>query len=293
MLSDQIRDTAAGIVHYENADIPLRIKQYAIEGKVTRRIIPHWHDDFELVQVLNGALEYVINDDCLIMQKGDFLFVNSRVMHMSARHGEGRVDARCLLFQPRLLSPNPLVQSSFIEPIWENSPFEYIFFPRNTEESGMILSLMNEIYAAKEENRTAYEMEVIGHLHQILAIIYRYTRKISPHIDQRSPAADSRKSMLSFIYHRYMDKISLEDIAGAGHVSKHRCCELFKEMLGYTPVEYLNIFRLEMAARILVSTDRSVQDVANTCGIESSAYFIKMFRERFHMTPKEYRRTAH
>ena len=80
---------------------------------------------------------------------------------------------------------------------------------------------------------------------------------------------------------------------GGTCVSKHRCCELFKNMLGYTPVEYLNIYRLEMAARILTSTDRSVQDVANTCGIESSAYFIKMFRQRFHMTPKEYRKSVH
>ena len=287
-----IWDMAAGIVHYENAAIPLRIKEYTVQDESEERGIPHWHDDFELVQVLDGICEYAINEDVILLQKGDFLFVNPRVMHRSHKYSDNPMSARCLLAQAKILSANQMIQEQYIEPVADSSLFAYLYFPRNTEEAGECLRWMDLIYAAKNSQKPGYELEALAGLHGIMACIYRTAAHISPAHFQRSDTADLEKKMLSYIYQRYREKISLADIAGSAPVSVHRCCEIFRKQLGYTPIEYLNFYRLQVAARTLHASEKSIQEIAGDCGFESAAYFTKLFRERFHMTPKEYRKQA-
>jgi len=285
-----IWDMAAGIVHYENAEIPLRIKEYTIDDNVEERNIPHWHDDFELVQVLEGVCEYTINEDKIYLQKGDFLFLNTKVMHKSHRYSTSPLRARCLLFQPKILSSNAMIKERYIEPVWVTNPVEYIYFPRNTDETSKCLFWMNEIYNARNKNLPAYELEALAGLHGIMACIYRHISEIAPAIYQKSKTADLEKKMLSFIYQHYKEKITLGDIAAAGNIGKHRCCEIFREKTGYTPIEYLNFYRLQVASRVLLSGDKTIQEIAGGCGFESAAYFTKQFRNQFQQTPKEYRK---
>ena len=281
----------AAIVHYENSNIPLRIKQYtASEGK-ERPWIPHWHDDFELVYILSGTMEYRINDDVLIMSPGDFLFINSREMHYNMRHGEEPVTAQCIIFQPEILSSNLYIQNRFIEPVLVNSPFEYLYYPRNTVQSRKCGDYMQKIVQTKASGENGYELEVIGYLHLLMAVIYRELSPVTLSVQGLSYNTDIQKRMISYIYHNYGNKITLKDIAEAGSVSTHKCCDLFREYMSTTPVDFLNTYRMEVSARLLVSTDQNIISIAQQCGIEQPAYFSKMFKDHYGLTPREYRKS--
>ena len=54
-----------------------------------------------------------------------------------------------------------------------------------------------------------------------------------------------------------------------------------------TPVDYLKNFRLDYAARLLREGAR-VTEVALMAGFSSSSYFVKCFKAKFGMIPKEY-----
>ena len=285
----ELNDTKAGIVHYENTEIPLRVKEYTINTDSRGHNIMHWHDDFELVQVLEGICEYRIEADTILLQPGDFLFVNSRVMHASRRYGDTVLKARCLLFQKSLLCPNPAIEKYYFAPVYEDQPFAYLFFPRHTPEAERCLMIMDDMYLAKQDKRTAYELEIIAGLHEIMVCIYRCISGFVVHAPQRELASETQKAMLSFIYHHCQEKITLADIAESGNVSPRHCCEIFRRTTGCTPMEYVNLYRLELAARMLKGTDDPIQTVAERCGIENAAYFAKQFKDRFHVTPRQYR----
>lgn len=282
---------AATAVHYENHNIPLRIKQYTMAPGAERNLIPHWHDDFELVHILSGTMEYRINDDRLIMSAGDFLFVNAREMHYNRRYGDAPVSAQCILFQPKLLTSNQVIQERYIEPVWINGPFEYLYYPKNTEQAKKYNAIMDRILELKAHGENGYEMEVIGHLHILMYWIYKELTPVTSVHQGLSYNTDIQKKMISFIYHRYSDKITLKDIAAAGNVSTHKCCDLFREYMSTTPVDFLNTYRMEVSTRLLANSDMSIIDIAQHCGIEQPAYFSKMFKDRFGLTPREYRRS--
>ena len=59
------------------------------------------------------------------------------------------------------------------------------------------------------------------------------------------------------------------------------------ELLHMTPTEYLTSIRLQMACRMLAETRESVTDIGHACGLGSSSYFGKTFREHTGYAPLE------
>jgi len=67
-------------------------------------------------------------------------------------------------------------------------------------------------------------------------------------------------------------------------------CRVFRSLIHHSPVDYLNLYRIEQAAYLLDSTDLPVTEVGNRCGFWESSYFTKVFRKYKGTTPAAYRR---
>lgn len=84
-----------------------------------------------------------------------------------------------------------------------------------------------------------------------------------------------------------LDMKSVADMYGFGYESfRHK----FKKICGMSPQEYVIYNRLLCACDLLSDTEKVCTEVAMECGFSDSAQFSKMFRQRFGMTPTEYRR---
>ena len=148
---------------------------------------------------------------------------------------------------------------------------------------------MKKIIQAYHEDPSGCYLEVIACLNHIVYLLYKEFANHNPAVCQITPVGEIEKKMISYIYHHFGDRVRLQDIADAGCVNTHTCCDIFRHYLHTTPIRFLNQFRLEMASRLLVTTDTTIEHISFSCGFDSSAYFIKMFRETYHMTPRVYR----
>lgn len=66
----------------------------------------------------------------------------------------------------------------------------------------------------------------------------------------------------------------------------------FKKYTGMTCVQYINIHRLELAADYLRTKNLPIMDIALEVGFDNISYFNKLFKAKYHATPKEYRATC-
>ena len=98
-----------------------------------------------------------------------------------------------------------------------------------------------------------------------------------------------QKNMVSFIYQHYVEQISLNEIASSGNVSRSKCCLIFKHYLQQSPVDFLNTFRLKTSCNLLRNTEKSITEIAFSCGFNHLSYFSKLFIKNFGCTPREYR----
>jgi len=61
-----------------------------------------------------------------------------------------------------------------------------------------------------------------------------------------------------------------------------------KVLTGMSPVVLIRRFRMEKAARLLLSKSGNITEISNSVGISNPSYFTRCFREQFGMSPKEY-----
>jgi AraC-like DNA-binding protein len=67
----------------------------------------------------------------------------------------------------------------------------------------------------------------------------------------------------------------------------------FHQLIGLSWSDYVRAHRLHLASRRLLETDEQVLAIAENLGFSSASQFGALFKRRFGMTPRDYRRAAH
>ena len=279
------------VVHYERQGLPLYIRTADLEQFTGKRAACHWHDDLEWIHILDGTMNYSVNGRKLPLKVGDSLLVNGRQMHYG--YGEGGCRFLCILFHPSLFGDNQVLRQEYIRPVLENPALEYLYFDGEEEEGRKTGKALRRMAEFKEAGEMAYEMDVIGWMCLLWAEILRKTDVgggVCPAGEREDRAA--QKEMVSFICRHYGEPLSLEAIAAAGHVSRSKCCQIFRKYVGQSPVEFLNAYRLKVGRNLLRDTERNVTEVATVCGFSHLSYFSRQFAAAYGRTPREYRRGA-
>ena len=88
---------------------------------------------------------------------------------------------------------------------------------------------------------------------------------------------------------RYFEPICVGDMAAAAGLSRAHFSRAFRRAYGETPRAYLLTRRLERAAALLRTTDRSIADICLSVGLVSQGSFTTSFTRTFGMSPAAYR----
>jgi AraC-like DNA-binding protein len=88
---------------------------------------------------------------------------------------------------------------------------------------------------------------------------------------------------------RYREPLDVPALARVAHLSAAHFSREFRRAFGETPHRYLLTRRMERAAALLLSTDRSIADICFTVGLQSVGSFTTSFRRTYGRTPTEYR----
>lgn len=94
---------------------------------------------------------------------------------------------------------------------------------------------------------------------------------------------------LALMHRRPAHPWSLADLAREAGLSRSVLAERFRQFMAEPPMTYLTRWRLQLGARILGSTSRSVADVAAEVGYESEAAFNRAFKRSFGVPPARFR----
>ncbi len=246
----------------------------------------HWHDDFEFISVISGYMDYNVNGEIIRINSGEGIIVNSRQLHFGFSEEKKECEFICILLHPMLLCTSQYIDREFVTPILADSSIPYIFLNSSTAWQKKILDILSEIYDCKE--RFSAPLLIQGLFYEIWLLLTENTLKLN-----RKKAKDRNlsvlKDMLFFIQKNYVSKITLEDIAKSGNVSKSTCLVIFKKYLQDTPSNYLIGYRLKKAIELLKKTGMSISEIAFETGFQGASYFSETFKKFYSCTPSEYR----
>lgn len=282
-----IMKDASEIVHYIRPDLPLRIAMGQLALFPNRRALCHWHNDVEFIRILTGSMRYCIGDHTILLQTGDSLFVNTRQLHYGFAGDTQDCTFLCVLFHPTLLNQDCVLYREFVSPILQNTGLPYLHFAAGTSAGAKIAAQLDRIYALQTQGGYGYELTATGTLYELWQCLLPLCASTVLCHEYGDTAL--QKEMVSFIYGHYAEKLTLRDIAAAGHVSKNKCCAIFKQYTQQSPISFLNAYRLEVSRYLLTTTADHITEIALTCGFNSPSYFTKLFLHKYGITPSAYR----
>lgn len=103
-------------------------------------------------------------------------------------------------------------------------------------------------------------------------------------------SSDLAWQIISYISQHFMDDISLTSMAHQLCASPYALSRVFSGTLHMNFNQYLNEMRLEYASHLLRTTDRAITDIFIDSGFSSQATFNRVFKEKYQISPRDYRR---
>lgn len=266
-----------------------RVRLDRFEG----RIAPwHWHRTVELFYIESGMLEYYTPKGKTAFPAGSGGMVNSNILHMTKSNEKFGKNIQLLhIFDTSLIGGEhgSRIEQKYITPIITAPQIELIALYPDDARQKKALDQIRESFALSERD-AGYEMKLRSSLSGIWLELFQTALPMLERKESYNKLNDKLKMMMIYIHEHYAEKMTVAEIAAAAFSSERECFRGFRQCLHMTPVEYIHSYRLRMACHMLANSTEKITLIGHACGLGSSSYFGKIFREYFGCTPLEYRR---
>jgi len=157
----------------------------------------------------------------------------------------------------------------------------------NPKIAQLILSLLDEL----RYKRPFYLLSVRGFLLSLLTELARSAESGETLV----PASVGAQNLvildaLHYVTTHYGEEIRVQKLAEVCHISETHFHRVFREIMSLSPMEYVNIVRVEMACNMLRSSDYSMKTVARRSGYTTMTTFNRNFRRVTNCSPLQWKK---
>ncbi len=244
----------------------------------------------DLLNLLIDGKEYTAED-------GSVYFVAPGQLHLMGS-AAGDVDYYTLLFPLEFISffsRMILWNGNFFFPPCGTTPSPFpVNFQRITTQQTKASVLLDQIINANSDriatNQKNGYQKPAWHPHPASETCASHCRTESVLSQPYQKSTSSlQKELLSYIQQNYCFRISLHDLAGHFHMSEKYISRYFREHFQLTLSQYITYLRLSHAKHLLETTSLSITETALQSGFPNVSYFIRTFKNTFHVPPLQYR----
>lgn len=262
-------------------DLPISsLSQYALK-KYTREQASL----FCIFCVLDGQIEIAVNDSGFRVYKtNDIVIISPQNQYSMKSEYRNQILAMKLIpsFVEKYIGPEYfIVCDSTIEP------------NRNYLHIKKVLSNI----ALKYSNfMPYYELSVYSMLFELLDILKReFSLCLMDTANEKKKDKQELRilEIKEYIMSNYQKDIGLTSLAEHLHLSPQYVSKIFKENFSLRFNQYVNSYRIQLAEREIKYSEMNITDIAMNNGFQNIALFNKYFRERYKLSPKEYRKRYH
>ncbi|MCI8417802.1 MAG: AraC family transcriptional regulator [Lachnospiraceae bacterium] len=254
----------------------------------------HRHNYVEMVYMYQGKTTHILEGkEQVVLGQGDLLFLNQNVVHEILPASEEDIGINFLV-QPeffdtafRMVEDESLLRDFLVNILTRSSDTSIYLYFQARDVLPVQHLLENMIWSL------VYRQEYRRNINQItMGLLFMHLVNSSSKIlfgNQNQFDQERVARTLAYIESHY-PRAALEELCQELHQSPSQLSKFIKKHTGHTFKQLLQTKRLNQAVFLLTTTELSVSDIIAAVGYDNTSYFYRVFQERFHMTPGEYRR---
>ena len=252
----------------------------------------HTHNYIEVIYMCCGSTHHIINDEDVILQQGELLFLSQNATQEIYPAGEEDIAVNFIVLPEffeyglNMMEPEENQLRSFVIDCLkgEREAAGYLHFkvtdvlPVQNLVENLIWTLWN-----KQPNKRRTNQATMGLL---FLQLMNCTEKLVT--DEGAGQQKLMISVLSYIENNYKEG-ELTELANSLHYDVYWLSREIKNRTGKTYTELIQAKRLGQAAYLLSATGLSVAEVSEAVGYDNISYFHRIFQKKYGTTPRKYR----
>jgi len=148
---------------------------------------------------------------------------------------------------------------------------------------------INGLIDRMTQNDIASCLHLSSDMHLIFNTVYLSIHE-KDKADIKHNGANDVRAAVEYIENHYFQPITVDDMIQDLPVSKYHFIRCFSRTMGIAPYSYLTNYRINVSKTLLRSTDKSVSEIAESCGFPDTSNFIAHFKKHTGQRPLQYRR---
>lgn len=252
----------------------------------------HRHNYIEVLYVCEGTLTNVIDGRVVVVGAGELLFLNQYTRHEILPAGEHDIAINLMILPEffdvayNMIGSNNVLVNFLANILRQNEERgEYLHF--KVSEVLQIQNLMeNIIYSVVTGKGGQNKIN-----QTTMGLIFLYLLDSVQYVEMRLP--NQYENMIAMTTLDYIEQkyrtATLTELCQEVHLPMHTLSKMIKKTTGFNFKELLQRKRLNKAVELMCETNISVNDIIAAVGYENNSYFHRVFKERYHMTPRAFR----
>lgn len=251
-------------------------------------VTTHWHEEAEFTLITEGQALYHIDLAEYPVEAGDLLFIPPLVLHSISLQEYPKISSETYVFHMNFLGGNStdICSTRYLTPLM-NQEFSmpYLIKPEHPVYASLrkIFNQINSLYGAAVPG---YELALKSLFLQTIFLLLQYSKRNLS--SDTGTSSDKLKQVLDYIEVHYAENITISELAKLCYFSDYHFMRFFKKHMNMTCVEYINNLRLEKSVELFEHGNTSILDVSLSTGFHNLSYFHKVFKRKYHMTPKSF-----
>ena len=261
------------ILHKRHFDLQFSIRFEVVED-VNFYSPFHWHNHIEILYVLEGKIDFKVEQRKYLLTEGEMIIINSEIIHSSKLCGH----ARYILLQ---------VPLSAFEGVYDEIENVVLKEKPTNEESEKLFSYLLLMLKSVDDQRQENKIKFISLLYDFF-----YLQLTSYKVEQKKSGMSSYyginriSPIMAYVEKEFRNKITLSEVAEILNVTPEHMCRLFKKYTDMTFNEYLMSLRISAFYQMLQNTNQKISVILEECGITNYKVFIREFKKTFGKTPE-------
>ncbi len=279
-----------------HGDFLLPIMKYHCRIPEHFTLLPlHWHEEMEFTLIQEGTALYHINLESYEVKAGDLIIITPFILHDIHQNPSSSMTSDTFVFNLSMLNLKTPDACSikYLAPIFDSQyTFPYIV---RSKDAGYprLLALFHQLNLLYTEQKEGFELGIKATLFEFFSVLFSEgLAQKNYHVTLNNSHPEKLKLVLDYIGQNLSKPLTIKELASICHFSDYYFMNFFKKYTGMTCVQYINTQRLELAADYLHTKNLPIMDIALEVGFDNISYFNKLFKAKYHTTPKEYRSTC-
>ncbi len=252
----------------------------------------HYHNCMEIGMCVSGHGRVYVGKQEWLFSEGSIV-----VVAQGTRHSQQNEDYRMthwlylLVHEERLLRDTPPRNRPAVQRMLDRARRHGIYFDAGESNARMraVLRAMAEVY---RRDGGAIGMELEALLQLLVARIACMPDQFLSGVSADEQSRNAIEPALRYVSENYAQEIRTARMAASCAMSESYFRKVFAQIMGMSPLEYVNRYRINRSINLLRSTNETVLTIASRTGFPSIATYNRNFQRYVGTSPAEWRKNA-